>query len=59
MSRGQPHASGGIARVGYNPGGIVKGGKNIYKGLGNYLNQPKPVPITKQEPRFSELPWSR
>ena len=38
---------------------IGKGGKNIYKGLGNYLNQPKPVPITKQEPRFSELPWSR
>ena len=38
---------------------IGKGGKNIYKGLGRYLNQSKPVPITKQEPHFSELPWSR
>jgi len=33
LSRGQPHASGGIARVGYNPGGIVKGGKWVIKNL--------------------------
>jgi len=37
---------------------ISKGGKNIYKGLGRYFNQSKPVPITKQEPHFSKLPWS-
>ena len=38
---------------------ISKGGKNIYKGIGKYFDQSKPVPITKQEPHFSELPWSR
>ena len=38
--------------------GIGKKGKDIFKGLGRYLNQSKPVPITKQEPHFSELPWS-
>jgi len=36
-----------------------KGGKKLYQGLGRYLNQSKPVPVTKQEPHFSELPWSR
>tara|TARA_R100001594_G_scaffold7860_2_gene20904 strand:+ start:843 stop:2006 length:1164 start_codon:yes stop_codon:yes gene_type:complete len=39
--------------------GTFKKGKDIYKGLENYFNQSKPVPITKQEPHFSELPWSR
>jgi len=38
--------------------GIGKKGKDIYKGLGRYLNQSKPVPITKQEPHLSDLPWS-
>ncbi len=37
----------------------TKGGKKLYEGLGRYLNQSKPVPVTKQEPHFSELPWSR
>ena len=39
--------------------GIVKSGKNIYKGIGEYFDQSKPVPITKQEPYFSELPGDR
>ena len=39
--------------------GAFKKGKDIYKGLGRYFNQSKPVPVTKQEPHFSELPWSR
>jgi len=38
---------------------IGKGGKNIFKGIGKYFDKSKPVPITKQEPHFSELPWSR
>jgi len=39
--------------------GAFKKGKDIYEGLGRYFNQSKPVPITKQEPHLSELPWSK
>jgi hypothetical protein len=38
---------------------VFKGGKKLYEGLGRYLNQSKPVPITKQEPHLSDLPWSK
>jgi hypothetical protein len=38
--------------------GGFKGGKKIYKGIGRYLNKSKPVPITRQEPHLSDLPWS-
>ena len=38
--------------------GIGKRAKPMFQGIGRYLNQSKPVPITKQEPHFSELPWS-
>jgi hypothetical protein len=39
--------------------GAYRKGKNIYEGLGSYLNKSKSVPVTKKEPRLSELPWSR
>ena len=39
--------------------GVFKRGKKLYEGLGRYLNQSKPVPITKQEPNFLDSPWSQ